>query len=92
LPPTLTLNAVSSIEFKEGSVATRGGQFETARGGQAIVVTASSGVVSRTRQARPAAWTWSLPAVDGPSGPVAVTIKATDPVGVCFEVPSTILS
>ena len=84
-PPTLTLNAATSIEVKEGSIATRSGQFLAARSGQSVTVTGSVGVVSQTGS-ETGTWTWSLPVVDGPSGPVAVTIKATDPVGVYSEV------
>ncbi|MFM7072355.1 MAG: hypothetical protein ACKO38_11255, partial [Planctomycetota bacterium] len=85
LPPTLTLNAASSIEVNEGSIAARSGQYAASRVGQAVSISASVGNVTQTGS-EGGGWNWSQPAVDGPSGPLNVVIRATDPNGVYSEV------
>jgi Ca2+-binding RTX toxin-like protein len=85
LPPTLTINASSSIEVNEGSIAARSGQYAASRVGQAVSISASVGTVTQTGS-EGGAWTWSNPANDGPSEPLNVIIRATDPNGVYSEV------
>lgn len=85
LPPTLLLNPASSIEINEGEIAARGGQFAAARAGQAIAISASSGRVTQTGTDA-GVWNWTAAAVDGPNGPINITIRATDPTGTYSEV------
>ena len=85
LPPTLTLNAATNIEVNEGSNAIRGGQYAAARPGQSVVISSSIGSVTQTGSDG-GSWNWSISAVDGPSSPIDVTIRATDPLGVYSEV------
>ena len=82
--PTLT-QSQDSVTAVEGSTATNTGTFDDTLGRAAVTLTASLGTV--TWDAAAGTWAWSYIPAEGPSGPTAVTITATDTGG--FEATTT---
>lgn len=78
--PTVAANsaAVSAIE---GQNATNSGTFADIDVGDSVTITASVGTINHS-SGNNGAWSWSLPTLDGPSGPTTVTITARDLLGL----------
>ncbi|MCI0683923.1 MAG: cadherin domain-containing protein [Gemmataceae bacterium] len=81
-PPTLTAD-LASVTSDEGGVAMNTGLFSDPQGNSTVTITADIGSVTQDNTA--GNWSWSLPAVDGPEGPVTVTITATDTQGAAHQ-------
>ncbi len=77
-PPTLTADH-SNVITTEGIPALNSGTFGDAQGNNTVTLEASIGSIIKNDVL--GTWSWTAPAIDGPDGPISVTIKATDNFG-----------
>jgi hypothetical protein len=81
-PPTIAADN-AAVTTNEGTDATNTGTFSDPQGNHTVTISADVGTV--TQNDTLGTWSWSIPAPDGPFGPVTVTITATDDVGAWAE-------
>ena len=76
--PVVAVNA-AAVTVNEGGNANNTGTFSDADGNGTVTITASIGNLTNDSSGQ---WSWSLGTADGPTGPLTVTITATDDRGV----------
>ena len=77
-PPQIAVNN-ASVTVNEGSTVANSGSFSDPQGNATVTLSATSGTVVKNDLL--GTWSWSAPTIDGPSGPMAVKITATDSFG-----------
>lgn len=76
VPPRLIING-SPVVVDEGQLATNGGTYTDDNPGDNVVISASSGAVTKTGTSS-GTWSWTFQTVDGPAQTRPVTITADD--------------